>query len=403
MKKCLFLIVLSCFFTINFSAQHKGKEQKYRKAQEKLELEIQFLNEEISRMTKNQKNLNEKAIVINKQLRLYEEYLSTVNKDILVISEQIQEKNNLIFQMEQNIEMARLKLKTLIRIVYLLRSPVARLAFLFGSASMQTTYNKYVYINQVRQKITRHIQQLKQKLGIFQKEKEELLALQDEKINTQKKLLSSIQKYQILLLEQSKLRVEAKRREKELRRQLENKKKEMEKLNQKIQNLIASSTNTKTAGSRKTVTSSGQRASPTTKEDKASSSAFLNQKGRLSWPVEGTVIGYFGEQTHPLLEDIKYKNNGIDIICRSNSSIRSVFDGIVTQVLPIDNDNYLVIIRHDDYLTVYTQLTEVMVPAGMVVSKDTPIGKITKKENSVLHFEIWHEKTPLNPLDWLKK
>ncbi|MCX7696117.1 MAG: peptidoglycan DD-metalloendopeptidase family protein [Bacteroidales bacterium] len=400
-KGCFFLFLLwICTFSI--TAQKKENIIKYKKAQEKIEQEIQFLNDEISRIAKSQKNLYDKAIMLSKQISLYEQYLSSINNDILLISEQIHEKDKMIFHLEQNIEIFRIKLKALIKVIYLLRSPTSRLAFLFGSTSLQMAYNKYLYMNHIRRKIIKLIEQLRDRMTILQKEKEHLLTLQDEKFNTQKKLLASIEKYQQLLQEQSKLRTEAKRKEKELRRQLEIKKNEVEKLNKKIQKLIAAS-ETSSYGSKNSPTPSTQKDPSITSKSEKKNSSFINQRGSLPWPVNGTIIGYFGEQSHPLLEDIHYKNNGIDILCKNNSIVRAVFEGIATQVVPLENDNFLVIIRHEDYLTVYTQLTEVFVEAGNSVSADQPIGKITKKDNAVVHFEIWHEKTPLNPLDWLKK
>ena len=50
-------------------------------------------------------------------------------------------------------------------------------------------------------------------------------------------------------------------------------------------------------------------------EEKLLSQRFRNSKGRLPWPIKkGIITSSFGEQPHPVLRNIKIRNNGIDII-----------------------------------------------------------------------------------------
>jgi murein DD-endopeptidase MepM/ murein hydrolase activator NlpD len=118
------------------------------------------------------------------------------------------------------------------------------------------------------------------------------------------------------------------------------------------------------------------------------------------------VSSAFGEQEHPDLKGIKIRNNGINIISQKNANARAVFDGEVTRVLSVPNFNNVVIIRHGDYLTVYSNLDEVFVKKGATVKTKEEIGTIfTDHENfkTELHFEIWKGKTLLDPLRWLAK
>ena len=84
--------------------------------------------------------------------------------------------------------------------------------------------------------------------------------------------------------------------------------------------------------------------------------------------------------------------------------IRAVFGGRVSKVMSFQQLNKVVIIRHGDYLTVYSNLGEVTVREGDEVKAKQVIGKI---ENSAddqrpeLHFELWRGKIILNPETWL--
>ena len=101
------------------------------------------------------------------------------------------------------------------------------------------------------------------------------------------------------------------------------------------------------------------------------------------------------------------RNDGIDISTTDGSYIRSVFDGVVTRVFVIPGAHTTVIIRHGNYLSVYSNLSEVFVKQGDKVKTKQTIGKIfTDREDgnkSVLQFQIWKENQKLNPQDWLAR
>ena len=85
---------------------------------------------------------------------------------------------------------------------------------------------------------------------------------------------------------------------------------------------------------------------------------------------------------------------------------RAVFGGEVTRVMSIPNYNYVVMIRHGEFLTVYSNLSEVYVTRGQKIDTKQPIGKIftdVKDQKTELHFELWKGKTLLNPANWLAK
>lgn len=106
------------------------------------------------------------------------------------------------------------------------------------------------------------------------------------------------------------------------------------------------------------------------------------------------------------MKGIKINNNGIDISASKGAQVRSVFNGVVSKVVFIPGANYTVIIRHGNFLSVYQNLTEVIVKAGDKLKAKQPIGLLfadASGNSSVLHFEIWQELVKLDPEDWLIK
>ena len=144
-----------------------------------------------------------------------------------------------------------------------------------------------------------------------------------------------------------------------------------------------------------------------TKAERQLSDNFGNNRGKLPYPVTGryTVVATFGEQQHSELKYVRTSNSGIDIQTTPGADARAVFNGVVTRVFVVPGYNNSVIVRHGNYLTVYSNLSQVYVKAGDVVSTRQALGKIyadpEEGQATILHFQLWKERTKLNPLPWL--
>lgn len=151
----------------------------------------------------------------------------------------------------------------------------------------------------------------------------------------------------------------------------------------------------------------GRRVSGLTNEEIILAEEFRNNEGKLPWPTgKGVITGGFGEQNHPILKDIKLpKNRGIDITTEPGSEVKAIFNGVVSKVIAIMGANYTVIIKHGDYYSVYQNLVNVTVKSGDKVKTGGLLGYIYKGADNLskLHFEMYKEKTILNPEIWLRK
>ncbi len=140
-------------------------------------------------------------------------------------------------------------------------------------------------------------------------------------------------------------------------------------------------------------------------EDRQLSNGFNDNFGRLPWPLDRAIISSgFGEQSHPDLAGVLIKNNGINFLTHKDAVVTSVFKGEVTRVISVPNFNHVVILRHGEFLSVYSNLIEVYVEPGMHVDTRQELGIVfTDDENqkAELHFEIWNGKKIQDPAKWV--
>ncbi|MGA2668276.1 MAG: peptidoglycan DD-metalloendopeptidase family protein [Ignavibacteria bacterium] len=131
---------------------------------------------------------------------------------------------------------------------------------------------------------------------------------------------------------------------------------------------------------------------------------FDKLKGSLNTPADLCLVkNSFGDNINNATATRLF-NNGIDISIAFGSKVYSVANGTVSIVSNVPYFGKVVIIRHDnDYRSVYAVLSDISVKPGDKVRVNQVIGKSGENpEGQILHFEIWHNKTSLNPRDWLR-
>lgn len=133
---------------------------------------------------------------------------------------------------------------------------------------------------------------------------------------------------------------------------------------------------------------------------------FNKNKGKLNWPVNGKVVHRFGKYQNPELKTV-LNNTGIDIRAEKGTEIRCVFPGIVSLITYMSGFGNTVIVDHNNsYYTVYTHMDEVQVSKFQFIESGEIIGAVGTSgslEGAMLHFEIYGNNTPLDPLSWLKR
>ena len=131
---------------------------------------------------------------------------------------------------------------------------------------------------------------------------------------------------------------------------------------------------------------------------------FETQRGRLAWPVQGSIVSNYGLYKNPELNTVM-ENLGIDILAEEKAPVRCVSAGQILSVYWMRCMGNLVLVDHGNgYFTVYGHLEQVNVNSGDQLASGEVLGILGDSKSlygPVLHFQVWKESNHQNPATWL--
>jgi septal ring factor EnvC (AmiA/AmiB activator) len=451
MKSAINLLVLLLFFAI---AHGQTSSDKLKKEQQKLEKKISNTKVLLNKVkTNSQASLNELKLIDN-QIKSREALVRVFDNQVRVAEIKMVEKKQEVKQLKARLVQLKKQYKSMLLYAYKHRNNYGKIMFILSSdnyneASKRTKYLKKVAGIQKKQMalILQHRSLIHKELNQIKNEKEtKSKALEEKKIEREqiaKDKVSKEKTFQKFKQEEQKLLAQLKedeRKKEELkqkinaairadiaRQEAERARKEAEALKKreadakkkKEQEELARKNKEKEKGKTPTTTTTPEKTpekepeetkAPVfvqTSEGSADGKNFESNKGRLPAPVSsGSIVESFGRNAHPTLPDVYTNNNGIDYACSKGANVRAVFEGEVTSVFSIAGAGKVVIIKHGNYRSVYSNLKETFVSIGSKVSTKQAIGSLMIDGNvSVCHFEI-HQVVGgvpkcLNPQLWV--
>lgn len=389
------------------------------KEKAKIEKEIKKLNKDLSSVRADKKLTTKQLNALNKKIKEREKLIQNINSQLGIINQEISVTQDSIRQLKLQIDSMKNEYAKIIRALYRERIHLTRLNLIYDSKDFNNRYLHRKYFREyskyrkyqaglINEKEVR-LRDVSMTLELQRSEQAGFLAQEQankKQLNTEKKQKEqSIKGYD--------------KKAQDLQAQLKQKEKQARQLQQQIQRMIneeirkaqeakkkqqASNAGKggKTGGTTTTTTSSNSLS--LTPQEEALSKDFQSNKGKLPWPVEkASVLREYGVYTHP--SGGKVMNNGLEIQTSVGGSVRSVFQGEVSKVFTGPNQLKVVMVRHGDYITVYTDLDNVTVKEGNKVATKQKLGTVhTNDEGKAeFNFQIWKVNECQNPRNWLAK
>jgi septal ring factor EnvC (AmiA/AmiB activator) len=429
-RKALSLLCLVCALLMPscLIAQNGKSSSQLKKDKQKLETEIANTQKLLKKNESNQKAAVQQAALLRQQIQNREKMITTLNSQILQMEDEQELNEQEIRQLEKRLSYMKADYAQVVYNAYRNRRLIDKVTFILAADNFSQMFRRLRYYSIFSRNVREQSERIQKTTEELAKKNEEIVEMKNDKLNT---LSSKEQEIKNLENDRRKKTQNAEKLKKEsqkLNADLKKKQQKRKEIDAAIQKAVqaeiaqanaarkknaksSSGKSSKSESSTASTTSSSSSSKATatislTPEEKTLNTSFINNKGKLPWPVaKGAKVSDFGNYPHPDVPSVQIENHGIDIMVESGTPVRAVFEGVVTSVTNIMGTT-VVMIRHGEYLTVYQNLSSTSVKKGDKVSTKQTIGTVAKSQSSdthELHFEIWKNDRYVNPNEWLAR
>lgn len=395
--RLLVINILLLVFTLPLIAQ---KSSDLEAKMKKTKSEIAYTNKLLKKTEKSKRKSVYQLELIKKKISLQKQLISSMEEEIIAINNNISDAKKDVTSLNKKLEVLREDYAKMIVYAYRNRSSYERLMYVLASDDFNQAYKRIVYFQQYSRIRKSHEQKIKVSQDSLSSRLVHLNVLVEQKKEAIHKKEEETVAYLLQRKQKSDLVKSLESRRKDLLVQIRKKEKQARKLQDEIQRLIAEE---RLAAMKENKKPTFER----TPEEKLVSQKFNENKGGLPWPTTtGVITEKYGQHPHPILKNIKIQNNGVDITTASNSDARCIFDGVVKKIIVIPGSNATILVRHGEYLTVYSNVINVSVTTGQTVKAKQKLGTVfTDPETgtATMELQIWKETQKLNPELWLTR
>ena len=383
-------------------AQQASKEQKKLEAQRlRLKKEINQINSLLFTNTKTRKNALTEVEDLQVKLNVRSELIKVTNQQANLLTRRIKINERNISDQRNELKDLKSEYAEMIQKSYASKSLQNRLMFLFSSENFLQAYKRVQYLKQYARYRRKQGKAISEKTKLLQQLNQTLIDEKATKLVLIEENRAVQQQLEKERKEQQSLIKTLKRKERSLASQISKKEKQRKAIDKEINRLIREAI----AASNRAAGKKGNKTFQLTPEAKLIASNFMANKGRLPWPLEkGVVIQGFGRQRHPVVKTTTIQSNGVVLATEPLAQVRAVFEGEVMSVIVIKGSNPSVLIRHGNFITLYTNLAKLYVKKGEKVKAKQSIGEVfTNKQTgkTQLQFGIFNNVQALNPKDWV--
>ena len=441
MKQILAIMLLS-LLALTGNAQTTSRIRRLEKERNELRLQISESETLLQSTKQGVRSQLENLALLSDQISERKKYIQTIARDVRSIEQEVRRLEVELKGLNENLAARKERYASSVRYLSSRMGIHEKLMFVFAADNLNQMYRRMRYMHEYAnfQRVQGKQIQEKQKEVVAKKEvlnqskkaKENLLAQGKlEKIELEKKekerknLLSDLQKKQRGIQNELKKQkktadqlnakidkliayeIEQEKKRQEARKRMLAAKKKAQKSGSKNKNQGQGDNDSDVKGTGgNQLTLAKQEVYRIDTDNRRLSGSFEKNKGRLPIPVTGVyaIVGHYGQYIVTGLRHVRLDNKGIDIKTRKGAMARTVFDGEVSAIFQFNGLNN-VLVRHGSYITVYCNLSSVLVRKGSLLKTRDVIGEINTDAdgNTILHFQLRKEIEKLNPELWIRR
>ena len=421
--------MLSLFFAalVNVQAQDnsvenlRSKANTLRKEIKQKESILMSSQKDINGRLNNLKIITAKIEEYRKLVNLLQKEVKALDNRMAAIDKETRTLGSEIDDKEKAVELSRKEYAEALRKARKYNNFENKMMFIFSADDFNRMARRYRYANsymnahkELADSLKKRIVELEEKQSELNTKREELEKTRAAKKESLKEQEAERARIQKLEKEQKSIIAGLEKEKKKVQEELKKQRNELNKLNaaikREVEKLVA-------AEKTKEQKAASANKKTQTKKDGAKysddagiakmSGSFQNNKSKMPAPITGAylLVDKFGERNAVEGKgSVMINNGGLTFKGTKGAKARSIFEGTVSTVFH-HNDYTCVLVRHGKYISVYCNVENVRVKSGESIKAGDIIGDVAtdaEDGNPRLLFQLYHEKTLLNPAEWLK-
>lgn len=387
MKRFLLIAALVLLIPTGLGAQGTSAMEAKRA---RLEREIAELNRQIQGLAGKKESALSELDLTRTKISARKELIAETENMIRALDDSIKVRELEAERLARRRDTLSLHYSRLVRSAYINRDSRVWYMYILSSENLGQALRRYAYLRNFARNLNAQAARIAEVTAQLE---EEMLRIRELKADAEAQRNALMEGYAALRVEEAqsqRLIASIEKDRAKWEKSIRQKSDQIAALNREIAEAIRRASSSTSSGSTENV---------------ALSADFASNKGRLPWPARGAIVEPFGQNTHPLYQNVTLPfNNGITMAVAEGTVAKAVFSGTVTRVAVIPGFNQCVLVQHGKYFTLYSKLKSVSVSKGDNVTTGQTIGVVeTVEGESRLHFEIWEGRSPQNPANWLAK
>ncbi|MEN8886440.1 MAG: peptidoglycan DD-metalloendopeptidase family protein [Winogradskyella sp.] len=403
--KRLHIVIILGFLITSFTlSAQSAAQKKLEKQRQQVLKEMKQINALLFTKKKQEKSEITRIEDLNLKVSARKNLIRITNEQANLLTREINSNQKEITSLRAQLKELKDDYAAMVVKSYKSKSEQSKVMFLLSSDNFKQAYKRLQYMKQYTNYQKEQGEAIKTKTKDLQdlniqlsKQKEDKKKLIEENRAAKRQLELDVKEHETLM-------ASIKNNMSKLTARIKQKKQEADRIDKEINRLIkeAIAASNKEAGKK---TSTGKFV--LTPEAKRLATNFAANQGKLGWPVSrGVIKAKFGKGRSLTDSSVEVNNPGIKIATEDSAEVKAVFNGEISKVVIVKNGNPAIIIRHGNYLTIYTNLSKIYVKSGDKVKTGQAIGQVfTNKTNgeSMLGFRVYKNDQKLNPQYWLTK
>ena len=402
MQQQRFKFSLLIIISLSFNTIFAQKSDVLREERNEMKAAIEQTNSAIKTTEKKRKTVYQQYLDLKKNAGSKQEMVKTMEGDIENINIRVVRQEEVVTALAADLSLMKERYAALLQKIYRQNHKQQQVIFLLSAIHFNDLLVRWRFLKQYHLYKRRQVQLIKNTQVNFEIQNSLLAELQTEKELIIDTIRQEAERLGIALKEKKSMITKLSEAEKSLKIKLQKQQKSRERLNDDIQGAITAENRAARKRARKKGTLTNNESLNLSKKEQEISKNFRKNKGKLSMPAKGKIVGKFGIRVHREINNVKTESPGIEIQTAANANVNVIFEGIVVKSFFRPGLQRIVMVKHGDYYTVYSNLKSTVVKKGDKVKTGQIIGKVgTKNNKTELLFQIWNQGNKEDPEKWI--